>query len=142
MVLALVLLVLGTLLYLFIGVVLLLVPEGSAGLQTLVDSIGWPAGITPQQQVQVIRIFGGISTGVAVVDILFAVIAFTGRNWARIVLTALTVAFVLLTGYLAVSAGGDVTSLGLVLASAAASVVGTVLLYLRGPGAYFARRRR
>jgi hypothetical protein len=142
MVVSLILLTLSALPYLLIGVVLLAVPAETAGFKLLVDSIGWPAGTSPEQQVQIIRIFGGICTAVAALYILFAGIAFTGRHWGRIVVTVFTIAFVLLAGYILISTGGgDATSLALVLTPVVVAAVGTVLLYLAASNAYFAGRR-
>jgi hypothetical protein len=143
MVLSLVLLALSALPFLFFGVVLLAVPAGSAALQILLDSVAYPPGTPADQQVLIIRIVGGLSAGFAALYILFAAVAFTGRNWARIAVTVLTVGFLLLlVAGLVQAGGGDVTSLGLVLVVVALSVVGTLVLYLTGPRAYFAARRR
>jgi hypothetical protein len=143
MVLSLVLLALSALPFLFFGVVLLAVPAGSSALQILLDSVAYPAGTPADQQVLILRIVGGLSAGFAALYILFAALAFTGRNWARIAVTVLTAGFVLLlVAGLVQAGGGDVTSLGLVLVVVALSVVGTLVLYLTGPRAYFARPRR
>jgi hypothetical protein len=142
MVLSLVLLVLSTLPFLFFGVVLLAVPADSGALKTLLDGIGQPAGATADQLVTIIRIVGGVFTGVAVIYILFAALAFAGRGWARIVTTVLTALFVVLLILGVVrGGGGDVTSLGLVLVIGALAVVGTLLLYQPKARDYYAARR-
>ncbi|WP_214407186.1 hypothetical protein [Pseudonocardia lacus] len=146
MVLSLVLLVLSALPFLAGGLVFLVVPiqvQEIVDLLPTIDPTGQlaAAGITPEQILSIIRGAGGVVAAIAALYILFAVLAFTGRNWARIVVAVLTVGFglLLLAGLVqGAGAGGS----GLSIAVLAASVVGTVLLFLAPAQQYFASRRR
>jgi hypothetical protein len=143
MVLSLVLLILSTLLFLLAGVVFLALPLDTATLGPLLARVDPSGQFDPAQLVLGIRIIGGIFTAISLLYILFAVLAFTGRNWARIVLTVLTVGFVLLVGAgLANGGAADGASVGIGLVVLGAAVVGTIILYLPASRAYFARPRR
>jgi hypothetical protein len=79
----------------------------------------------------------------ALAYIVFAVIAYRGRNWARIVVTVLTALFdvVLILGLVGGSsqtAGGLLVAGGIVLAS----IIGVVLMYLPKSAAFFAAAGR
>ena len=54
------------------------------------------AGVTPELLVSVMRVVGGLMAGLALLYVVFAVLAFRGRNWARILVTVMTVGFTLL----------------------------------------------
>jgi len=143
MILSLILLVLSTLIFLLTGVVLLALPLDAATVSTVLARVDPSQQLGADQLVSVIRIVGGVLAVSAIIYILFAAFAFAGRNWARIVITVLTVGFVLLlAGGLANGAGADATSLTLVLAIMVAAIAGTVIMYLPEPRKYFAAPRR
>lgn len=142
--LALGLLILSTLPFIAVGLILLLVPINAESLPPglLDDPRLVQAGATPDLLISVFRVFGGVFLVLALLYVLFAVLAFQGRNWARIVLTILTVAFalVLIVGLVG-GAGSDVPSLLSLLGIIVASVGGVVLLFLRDANQYYARPR-
>lgn len=145
MVLSLVLLILAALPFLAVGGLLVAVPFDAASLpldaateQQLAES-----GVTLDTLVSALRVFGGVVFALALAYIAFAVLAFRGRNWARIVLTILTVGFaLLLLG--GVFAGGvvDIGSTAFLLLVLGASVAGTVILFLREPSRFFTSPQR
>ena len=144
MVLSLVLLILSALPFLAFGAVLLLLPI-DANTIPQVDIQGQlaEAGITIETLVSVLRVFGAIALVLALLYVTFAVLAFLGRNWARIVLTIMTAGFALLL--LAGVAGGgasDPSSLTFLLLVLAAAVGGTVILFLPDANRFFAGPRR
>jgi hypothetical protein len=144
MVLSLVLLVLSTLVFLLAGVVLLALPLDEATVAPLVARLDPQNRIDPGQLIAGVRILGGAFAALSLLYIVFAVLAFTGRGWARIVVTVMTAGLVLLLagGLVNGAAAVDATSLAILGLILAASVVGTVILFLPGPRAYFAARRR
>jgi hypothetical protein len=100
------------------------------------------AGVTAADLLSFIRIAGGLLAVLAALYVLFAVLAFTGRNWARIVVAVLTAGFALLmlAGLVQGASGGS--NLGLTVAILAASVIGAVLLFVPASREYYASRRR
>jgi hypothetical protein len=146
-VLSLVLLVLSSLPFLVGGLVLLLVPIDIAQLTSLLPTIDptgqlAAAGITPEDVLSLIRIAGAVVAVLAALYVLFAVLAFLGRNWARIVVTVLTVGFALLLAAGLVQGGAGGSGGGLTLAVLVASVAGAVLLFVPAAQAWYASRRR
>jgi hypothetical protein len=144
MIVSLVLLILSTLPFLAGGAALLTAPlDLSAlppefGLEEQLDA----AGLNAETFVSFLR---GVAAGVlalALLYILFAVLAFLGRNWARIVLTIMTVLFTLLM-LLGVFGGaaGETAGLLMLLLIVGASVGGTIILFLPAPSHYFMRGR-
>lgn len=143
MVLSLVLLVLSTLVFLLVGVVFLAVPLDPATIAPVLARVDPTQQLNPEQVILVIRIVGGVFAAFAALYILFASLAFTGRNWARIAVTVLTVGFVLLLVAGLVSGGAtDGISLAVLAAILVAAVAGTVILYLPDSRRYFANPRR
>ena len=145
MVLSLVLLALSALPFLAGGLVFLVVPievQEIVDLRPTIDPSGQlaAAGITPEQILSIIRAAGGIVAALAAVFVLFAVLAFTGRNWARILVTVLTVGFALLL-LAGVVQGAGAGGSGLSIAVLLASVAGVVLMFVPASQQYFARRR-
>jgi hypothetical protein len=88
--------------------------------------------------VSLLRGIAAVILALALLYVLFAVLAFVGRNWARIVLTIMTVGFTLmmLAGTLT-GASGDTGSLVLLLVIVAASVGGTIIMFLPEPSRWF-----
>jgi hypothetical protein len=144
MVLALVLLILSTVPFLAFGAVLLVVPlDASAfppelGLEEQLQQ----AGLTTETFISALRVGAAFVLALALLYILFAVLAFMGRNWARIVLTIMTVGFtlLLLAGALT-GASGDAGSLLFFLVVVAASVGGTIMMFLPASSQWFQRAR-
>gem|GEM_PF-3228448 len=145
MILSLVLLILGVLPFLAFGVVLLFLPFTAETLpQELVNNPQLvDAGATPDLIIQVIRTGGGIILAVSLIYLLLAVLAFMGRNGARIVLTILTVALTMvLVAALVGGAGADPGSLAFLLLVIAASVGGVGILFSPASSRFFSRARR
>lgn len=95
-VLGLVLLVLAALPFLAFGLLFLLVPLGPDVLPpTILDNPQLrDAGVTDVGVlVSAVRFLGGLFTVLAVVYVVFAVVAFTGRNWARILVAVMSAGF-------------------------------------------------
>jgi hypothetical protein len=69
------------------------------------------------------------------------VLAFLGKNWARIVLTIMTVIYTLVLLAALTTAAGDTGSMLVFLVIVGACVVGTVILFLPAPSRYFGRAR-
>ena len=140
MVLALVLLILSALPSIAAGLLVVLSPGQLvqlAGTPEQLDQLR-AAGVDPES---VIAFGGAIALGLALLYILFAVLAFTGRNWARIVVAIMTAGFALMTFATGVTGLQSAELLFLVL-MVGASIVGTVILFLPGPSSWFSGHRR
>ncbi len=145
MVLSLVLLCLSALPFLLLGVLLLAVPLDIDSVLPTIDPNGQlaAAGITPDQLESIVRVMGGLFAGLAAIYILFAVLAFTGKNWARIVVALLTAGFALmLLAGLVTGGAADGGSLALVGVVLIASIGGTVILFLPDSQRFFANPKR
>ncbi len=143
MMLALVLLILSTLPFLFSGIVLLLVPLTPDTIPpgVLDDPALVRAGATPELLVSALRAGGVVVLVLGLLYILMAALSFLGRNWARIVLTIMSTGSVLLLGFALVSGpGSDAASALLLGAILFLAVVGTILLFLPPSARYYARR--
>lgn len=145
MILSLVLLVLSTLPFLLFGVLYLLVPLDSTVITP--DLLATPQlaelNITADGVIAVIRTLSVVFLVIALIYLALAIVAFTGRNWARILVTVMTIGFTILMvlGLLAGGAG-DSLSMLFILALLAVSVGGTVILFLPPSNRYFAGPRR
>jgi hypothetical protein len=136
MIVSLVLLILSTLPFLAVGAALLAVPldqllPPQAGLEELEGA----------EQVQ--SVMAVIFLFPALLYILFAVLAFLGHNWARIVLTIMTVGFALLMLLSVVFTliGGDFVNAVFPLVVLAMIVGGTVIMFLPDSSRWFQRAR-
>jgi len=141
MVLSLVLLILSALPFLALGALLLAVPVDLSALPPEYEQQFEQAGVTVEMAVSVLRGAAGLILAFALLYVLFAVLAFLGRNWARIILTIMTAGFTLLM--LAGALGGaatDGTSLVFLMLVVAASVGGTVILFMPEPSRWFRSR--
>ena len=137
---ALVLLILSTLPFLAVGL-LMVAAVGTDMLppEILNDPRFAEAQLTPELLVTAMRVGGAIMAAVALLYILFAVLAFRGRNWARVMVTVMTVGFtLLLLSGLLTGAAGDMGSLGVLLVIVLLCVGGTVLMYLPASARFFA----
>jgi hypothetical protein len=143
MVLSLVLMILASLPFLFIGAALLLIPLTAANIPTeLLDSPRLQeAGATPELLISAMRVVGGFVLVVAVLYLLFGILAFAGRNWARIITAILTVGFALLLVAGLVSSGGAVDTI-LISAVLLVLILGAVAILFSPPAnAWYAYRR-
>jgi hypothetical protein len=97
------------------------------------------AGVTPDVLISAIRVGGGVMAVLALLYILFAVLAFRGRNWARVLVTVMTVGFTLLMlSGLVTGTTTDASGMVVLLVIIALSVGGTVLMYLPPAARFFA----
>ena len=142
MVLALVLMVLAALPFLVGGVAgQFTITTSDIPAEVLNDARVVQAGGTPALILQAVQLLLGIMIVVALVYLLLAVLAFRGRNWARIVVTVLTAGFVLLLLAGLVSGGGSGGVLGLVVFLLVTTVGGVVILFLPDSRRFFSRPR-
>jgi hypothetical protein len=142
MVLALVLLILSSVPFLLIGAGLLALPLETGAIPPEVEQQLQQAGFTPEMAISALRGVAVVILVLALLYVLFAVLAFLGRNWARIILTIMTVGFtlMLLAGTLT-GAAADPGGLVVVLVIAALSVGGTIIMFLPEPGRWFGSAR-
>jgi hypothetical protein len=140
---ALILLILSALPFLIIGALMALaVGTDVLPPEILNDPRFTEAGLTPELVVSAVRLGGAVMAVVALLYLLFAVLAFRGRNWARVMVTVMTIGFaLLLLSGLVTGAAGDAGSLGVLLAIVALCVGGTVLMYLPASTRFFANQK-
>jgi hypothetical protein len=138
MILSLVLLILSALPFLAAGALLLAAPLEVGAIPPEYEQQLAQAGLTAEMAVSVLRGVAAAILVVAVVYLLFAVLAFMRRNWARIVLTIMTVGFALLMlASMFTGAAGDTGSLVFILVIVAASVGGTIIMFLPESSRWF-----
>lgn len=143
-ILGLVLLILAALPFLAFGLVFLVAPLGPDVLPpNILDNPQLrDAGVTDiELLVSALRFAGGVLAALAAVYVLFAVIAFTGRNWARILVAVMTAGFslFLLLGITS-AAGADPVGAVLLLAPVVLSVAGLVTWFLPQANRWYAAR--
>ena len=142
-VLSLLLTILASAPFLGLGLLLLLVPLAA---DTLPDELSenprlLAAGATPELLISALRLVGGVMLAAALIYLLFGILAFAGRNWARISMAVLTVGFALLLVAGLVASGGavdTVSTLGLVLVVLLGSLA---ILFSPRVNAWYAHRR-
>lgn len=145
MVLGLVLMILAALPFLAFGVLFLVVPLDTSLIPPeLLDAPELAqSGLTAQTLLSFVRIIGGIFAVLAALYVLFAALAFAGRNWSRILVTVMTVGFSAFLVLGAVSGGAaDPASAGILLAPVLLGVAGVVILFLAPSSRYFSAPRR
>jgi hypothetical protein len=130
---AVVLLILGAVPLVLVGVLLLL--GGDEARASITPELLEQTGLTVEQIVTGLRVIGVVALVLGLLHIGFAVTAFLGLGWARIVVT---VTAVLVAALLVVIPIG----LPLALGGVVATVVGVVLLYVGPARGYFANPRR
>jgi hypothetical protein len=146
MVLSLVLLILSSLPFLLIGAALLVIPLDPSQLPPgyNIEEQLRQANVTVEALVTGLRTGGAVILVLAVLYVLFAVLAFMGRNWARIVVTIMTVLFAGLMLLFVVSGitSGDVVS-GLLFLVPVVMIVGAVVvMFLPDSNRWFQGARR
>lgn len=145
MVLALALLVVSALPFVLFGVLFLVLPLGPEVIppEILDDPAVAELDLTIESVIAFVRAIGVVLVVLALIYITFAVIAFLGQNWARILVAVMTGGFAILLVFTAVTGGGagDVVSLLIILGLLAASVAGTILLFVPPASRFFARPR-
>lgn len=143
MVLSLVLMILAALPFLLGGVVGLFALTPSDIPPELLSNPGLAqTGATPELLIQAAQLVLGAVVVVALVYLAFAIFAFRGRNWARIIVTVLTVGFVLLL--LAGLAGGANAGglLAFVVVLVVVMIASVVIMFLPGSQRFFSSPRR
>lgn len=145
MVLGLVLMILAALPFLAFGVLFLVVPLDTSLIPP--ELLNTPelaeANITAETLLSFVRIGGGILAVLAALHILFAALAFAGRNWSRILVTVMTVGFSVFLVLGAVGGGAaDPASAGILLAPVLLGVGGVVTMFLAPSNRFFAAPRR
>jgi hypothetical protein len=113
---------------------------------------GADLGISPEQEAELAA--NGLSSAsllqgvgifigaLALIFITLAVVAFSGRNWARILVAVMTTGFLLLIVASLVLAPQDLSTLLVGLAPLLVAVVGVVLMFLPASTAFFSAPRR
>lgn len=139
----LVLMILAALPFLLFGALFLLLPFDASTIppELLDNPQVAAAGVTPEALVSLLRTAGGILLALSLLYIGFAVLAFTGRSWARILVTVMTTGFsVMLLLGMASGGAADVASAVLILLPIVLSVGGLTLFFLGSSNRYFATR--
>jgi hypothetical protein len=145
MIVALVLLILSAVPFVLGGLAFITAPSDASQLP---PELAPPPGfleennLTAQQYIDFVKIVGGFVLAVALVYVLFAILAFTKRNWARIILTVMTVGFaIMMLGMMLIGLGSVPNALVASLLIVAASVGGTIIMFLPGSSSWFRSRR-
>lgn len=98
--------------------------------------------LTAEYLISLLRGVGWVFVAVALLYVVLAAVAATGRNVARIIMAVLTVGFALLLLAAVVTVGGDTASLVLLGLILLAAVAGTTIYFLPAAREYYASRRR
>jgi hypothetical protein len=143
MVLSLVLMIVAALPFVVFGAVLLLIPLNAANIPS--EVLNSPrlqqAGATPELLITAMRLVGGVVLAVAVLYLLFGILAFAGRNWARIITTVLTVGFALPLVLGLVVSGGAIDTISISGGLLVMIVAAVVILFSPRANAWYAYRR-
>lgn len=144
MVLGLVLMILASVPFLFGGLVGLFAPLDASTLPAgvLDDPQLVAAGATPELVISLVRVVAGVLLFFGLIYLLFAVLTFRGRNWARILVTVLSVGFVLLLAASLVTGTTSGGILGFVAFVVVAVVGSVVVLFLPDSNRFFSAPRR
>jgi hypothetical protein len=130
---AVVLLILGALPLVLVGALLLLGGDDARGAIT--PELLEQTGLTVEQIVTGLRVIGVVALALGLLHIGFALAAFLGLGWARIVVTVTAALVAVLLVVIPIG-------LGIALGALVAVVVGAVLLYVGPARGYFASPRR
>jgi hypothetical protein len=143
MVLSLVLMIIAALPFVAFGAGLLLIPLNASNIPSAV--LNSPrlqqAGATPELLITAMRLVGGVVLAVAVLYLLFGILAFAGRNWARITTTVLTVGFALPLVLGLVASGGAIDTIAISGGLLVVIVAAVVILFSPRANAWYAYRR-
>lgn len=141
MILALVLMILSAVPFLVFGALFLMLPIAVTDVP--------PAFVTEIQRIDPnlavedfilgLRVIAGVALALAVPYVTFAVFAFLGHNWARILVTVMTAGFAVT---LVLLTGGALDALLVSLPVIVLSVAGAVLLFVPPSARYFSAIRR
>lgn len=143
MVLSLVLMIVAALPFLVLGLLFLVVPlnAGSLPPEVLDSPRLQQAGATPDLLISAFRLVAGVVLVASVLYLLFGVLAFAGRNWARIVTAVLTVGFALLLAAALVAGGGAVDTVAIAGLLLVVVLGAAAILFSPGVNAWYAHRR-
>lgn len=143
MVFSLVLMIVATLPFLVLGLLFLLTPLNAGNLppEVLNSPRLQQAGATPELLIAAFRLVGGIVLVAALLYLFFGVLAFTGRNWARVVVAVLTGAFALLLVAALVASGGAVDTVAIAGLLLVVILGAAAILFSPRVGVWYARRR-
>lgn len=143
MIVSLVLMILAALPFLFLGVLFLVVPLNTGNLppEVLDSPRLQQAGATPELLVSAFRVVGGVVLIAALLYLLFGVLAFSGRSWARIVIAVLTVGFALLLLATLVASGGAVDTVAIAGLLLVVVLGAAAILFSPRASTWYAHRR-
>jgi hypothetical protein len=143
LVLALIMMLLPTLLFLALGLLFLVIPMSTATLPPELTNNPQlvQAGATPDLLVSLVRAVGGVVLVAALLYGLFAILAFLGRNWARILVTVMSVGFALLLLTGLVQSGGGTDNLVVAVPLVVLMIGAVVLMFLPAANTWYSRRR-
>jgi len=130
---AVVLLILGAVPLVLVGVVLLL--GGDDARAAITPELLEQTGLTVEQIITGLRVIGVVALALGLLHMGFAVTAFLGLGWGRVVVTVTAVLVAVLLVVIPIG-------LPLALGAVVATVVGVVLLYVGPARGYFANPRR
>jgi hypothetical protein len=132
---------LASLPFLFFGGFLLLAPLDGLVQGVLSSPRMQEAGATANLVVSAVRILGGVLLAVSVLYLLFGLLAFAGRSWARVVAAVFTVGFALLLMAGLVASGGALDTITLASVLLVLILGAVAILFSPGASAWYAARR-
>lgn len=102
-----------------------------------------PTGLTAENLITVLGLVGAVFVVLAILFLVFTVVAYRGRNWARITVTIFTAVFDALL-VLGLVQGGTIepAALAFLLGVIVFSVVGVILLFTQRSSAFFSSSAR
>lgn len=106
------------------------------------DALLAQSALTFEQLVDAVRVLLAFIALLALAYIVLAVVAFTGRNWARVTATVLTAVFAVVMLLNLPGVLGNPSALVLVLAPVVLGIAGVLLMRSAQASAWFASRRR
>jgi hypothetical protein len=105
------------------------------------DALLAQSALTFEQLVEAVRVLLALIALLALAYMVLAVVAFTGRNWARVTVTVLTAVFSVVMLLNLPGVLGDPLALAVVLAPVVLGIVGVLLMRSAQASAWFASRR-
>ena len=120
-----------------LGLVALIVAPNGASIQAAVDGLASQYGTSAELAVTIARIAAGTVIVLGLLFLLVSVLAWRGRNWARVLVTVMTGLFAAVV-VLGLAGGGSAQGgLAVVIVVTVLAVGGVVLLYLPRSAAYY-----